>query len=145
MQIDFYILEESGRQQALRYACQLIEKACESSQKIYIHTDSQQDAERMNDLLWIYRDDTFLPHQIYNPADDSPPPVQIGFGDIPAAQQDVLVNLGMQVPAVFQQFQRVIEIVFSDPHVQQLGRERFRQYRDQGCELNTYKIKANEL
>ena len=145
MQIDFYILDISGRQQALRFACQLLEKVSDTAEKIYVHTDSSQEAQQIDELMWIYRDDSFLPHQLYSENDETPPAIQIGHGDIPASQQNILLNLSKQVPANFQQFQHIIEIVFADPSMQQFGRDRYRYYRDQGHDINTHKLKANEL
>lgn len=141
MQVDFYILETGNAQQSLFYACQLIEKAYQDQQKVYIHANSKEEAERLDNLLWTYKEDSFLPHQIYQET-DFPPPIQIGTGNPPSDQQDLLINLNHLIPNFYTQFKRVIEIVFADPQVQQLARERFKQYRDQGCLMNTFKIKS---
>lgn len=145
MKVDFHILEEATCQRSWHYACQLIEKAYTDNRKVFIYLNSSEEAERMDTLLWTFREDSFIPHNVYNANDDSPPPVQIGHGAKPQHHQDILLNLSRELPAFFAQFTQVIEIVFSDPHVQQLARERYKQYRDQNCELNTFKIKANEL
>jgi DNA polymerase-3 subunit chi len=55
------------------------------------------------------------------------------------------MNLSRDIPAFYSQFKHVIEIVFPDPVVQQLARTRYKQYRDQGHEINTIKVKANEI
>ncbi len=144
MQVDFYVLEISHTQRAWLYACQLIEKAYQAEQKVYVHAKSLADAERLDTMLWTYKDDSFLPHQIYQET-DYPPPIQIGVGNPPSDQQDLLINLDEQIPSFYTQFKRVIEVIYADANIQQLGRERFKQYRDQGCQINTYKIKANEL
>jgi DNA polymerase-3 subunit chi len=145
--VDFYILEQASGLKSLHYACLLIEKAHQQDQRVYIHTNSPEDAERIDMLLWTYRDDSFLPHSIYDAADENSPPIRIGFdkGYAASGNDHVLVNLDKEIPSFFHKFNRIIEIVFSDPTVQQLARERFKKYRDQGCEMNTYKIKASEL
>ncbi len=143
--IDFYILDTSSGQRSLLFACRLLEKAYEAAQSVYIHAPSQEEAERLDQLLWTYRDDSFIPHNLYQAADPFPPPIQIGYGETPPPHQAILLNLASAVPAFYQQFPRIIEIVFSDPSVQQLARERYRYYRDQGCNMTNYKIKANEL
>lgn len=144
MKIDFHVLEETTNQRAWQYTCQLVEKSHAEQRKVFIYTNSAADAERMDKLLWTYRDDSFIPHDIVTQLDDYPPPVQISHLPAPAAQQDILINLSENIPAFLGQFKQVIEIVFTDPLVQQLARERFKQYRDQGFELNTHKIKASE-
>jgi len=35
--------------------------------------------------------------------------------------------------------------VFCHPTMQQLARERYKQYRDQGRDITTYKIKSSDL
>lgn len=140
MNIDFYILEKASNQQALLHACQLVAEAYAKKETIYIHTASKAEAERMDTLLWTFQDDSFLPHKLYDPADDFLPSIQIGFDLPPLSPCDLLVNLTRETPAFYSKFNRMIEIVFADPLVQQLARERFRQYRDQGHQLNTHKI-----
>lgn len=149
MKIDFYVLETSNAQQSLRFTCQLIEKLYTDEQKqIYVQFNSRADAERFDSLLWTYRDDSFLPHNFYNQLDDEQSPITLGFIDneieSPDDHTDVLINLSREIPAFYDQFEHVIEIIFADPLIQQLGRERYKQYRELGHNINTIKLKANE-
>lgn len=139
MVVDFYVLNEnSGQQQSLAFACQLIEKAYLQQQTVYVHTSSAEDAERIDNLLWTFKDDSFIPHALYQANDPSPPAVQIGHGEA-LVKANILVNLCNKIPAFYQQYPRIIEIVFNDPIVQQLARERYKQYREQQYEINTIK------
>ncbi|HTM62964.1 MAG TPA: DNA polymerase III subunit chi [Gammaproteobacteria bacterium] len=142
MQIDFYVMEKMGRMQALRELCLLLEKPYADGEKVYIHTGSKEAAEQLDKLLWTYRDDSFLAHEIKETSETNAP-ILIGISEIPQQTSGVLVNLSTEIPSFYQQFNRVIEIVFEEPAVQQAARERFRQYREQGCELNTHKMKVN--
>lgn len=141
MKIDFYVLEDTSYQQALIKACQLIETAYGNGQTVYIHVPSQEEAARLDTFLWTFRDDSFIPHQLHDKTDTNPPPVQIGHTDSPPIA-DILINLSKDAPTTYQKFPHLIEIVFSDPSVQQLARDRYRQYREQGCEITTHKIKV---
>ena len=141
MQIDFYVMEDANRMAALRELCLLLEAPYAQQQPIYIHTASAADADQIDKLLWTYRDDSFLAHQISG-ASDSAAPIEIGVAENTPRTTEILVNLSNQIPAFYQQFKRVIEIVFADPAVQQNARDRFRQYREHGCELNTHKMKV---
>jgi DNA polymerase-3 subunit chi len=147
MNVDFFVLDAAKHQQALLYACKLVEQAHQDKQSIYIHMNNAEEAERFDALLWTYREDSFLPHTIFKADNINPPPIQIGFGELnlpEAATQGLLLNFAHAVPAFYTKFNRVAEIVFTDPVVQQLARERFKQYRNNGCEITTHKIKANE-
>jgi len=143
-QIDFYILETVAHErQSYYFACQLVEKLHTEQKRIYLYMNSRHQAERIDALLWTYRDHAFLPHNLYDTADDYPPPIQIGFEDtVPSQHGEILINFAQQIPAFYKQFKHIIEIVFNDPHVQQLARDRYKQYRHQQHEINTHKIKA---
>lgn len=143
MIVHFHILENASGMQALIYACTLLEQAYQRNESVYVHTNSREDAEKLDNLLWTFRDDSFVPHQLHDPNADLPPPIQIGHGAIPQGKYKLLINLSREFPTSYSQFNEVAEIVFADPLVQQLARDRFRQYRDQGHELITHKIKAN--
>jgi len=145
MKIDFYVLEAASGQRSLHFACQLLEKAHADNQRVYVNTNSREETERLDALLWNYRDDSFIPHNIYRQTEDYPPSIQIGNDLTPETHNNILLNLSRDVPAFYTQFQHVIEIIFTDPVVQQLGRARYKQYRDQGHEINTIKVKANEI
>lgn len=145
VKIDFYVLETTGGQQSLFFACQLIEKIYAEHQQLYVHTNSREEAERLDALLWTYHDDSFLPHSLYQPDVISSAPIQIGYGEAPKEMTKVMLTLCSAIPAFYEQFTEVMEIVFPDPPVQQLARERYRQYRDQGHDVNTHKLKTLSL
>jgi DNA polymerase-3 subunit chi len=53
---------------------------------------------------------------------------------------DVLVNLSNRLPSGLERFARVAEIIDADPQRRQLGRERFKAYRDQKLSLKTHQL-----
>jgi len=135
--VAFHILNDASQQRSLRYVCQLVEQAYERQETVYIHTRDAEQAERVNALLWTYRDDSFLPHQLVPAGGVSETSIQIGFQTIPDNRTDVLVNLTDHIPTHLPMCLRIIEIVFADKNVQQLARDRYRQYRAQGCHIET--------
>lgn len=143
--IDFYILSEGDAQTRWQLACRLIEKGYKNQHRIYIHTENKTDAHRLDELLWTYREDSFLPHNLYGEGPEPTPPIQIGFDTTPDKQRDILINLSNQVPAFFEQFNRVMEIVPNDPAIQACSRENYRTYRTQGYEITTHKLQTVEL
>ncbi len=142
--INFYVLKAGSSQQRPVFACRLAEKAFSHGVQIYIHTDSAGETTRLDDLLWTYRDGSFLPHLPVDDADRSDPdhltPILIGHGEAPGGQDGLLINLSAGVPAFFSRFQRVAEIVSGDETDKELARERFRFYRDRGYELETHTL-----
>lgn len=134
-QIDFYILGSLNRMQ---FACRLAEKVFGLGHRLFIHTESEQDARTLDDLLWTFRDRSFLPH--CRAGTDAEAAIQIGDGTEPAGEFQVLMNLASQVPAFFSRFERVAEMVDQDAEVRALGRERFRFYKDRGYPLETHNL-----
>ncbi len=142
MKVDFYILDTPSGQQSLFYTCGLIEKCYADKQPVYVHVSSSDEAERLDTLLWTFRDDSFVPHNLYQEKSDVA--VQIGYGTQVPDYQGILINLAHDIPTFYLQFQQLIEIVFASPSVQQAGRERYRHYREQNFALTTHKIRVNE-
>ena len=145
--IDFYLIPDRSEKKRLLFACHFIEEAYKQQHRIYIHTENQTLAQELDELLWTYREDSFLPHELYinkaiNTTINTIIPIQIGFNSIPPnAQQDILINLDNNVtaPKFYLQFKHIVELVSDDPIVQTAARERYKFYRAQGAIINTHK------
>lgn len=142
--IDFYILPEATANARLQFACRLVEKAYKQKHTIYIHAEDQSMAHELDEMLWTYRDDSFLPHNLYGDGPDPAPPIQIGFDAIPEKPKGILLNLSTQVPTFHLQFARVLELIANNTSAQEMGRERYRFYRSQNFEINTHKLQTIE-
>lgn len=142
--IDFYILSDTNEEVRWRTICRLIEKAHKNRHRIYIHTENQADAHKLDELLWTYREDSFLPHNLYGEGPEPAPPIQIGFGVTPEKHRDILINLSSNVPEFFAQFLRILECVSGDAKQQELARERYRYYRSQNQNITTHKLETVE-
>jgi DNA polymerase-3 subunit chi len=134
--VDFYIINnQSSREQI---ACKITEKAYQQDNRIHIHTESSVHSKRMDDLLWVYDEESFIPHDA-GPSISEHSTVCISHEAEPACH-DVLINLSSDVPVFFSRFERVAEIIDQDPQRKQQGRERYRFYQDRGYELKTHQI-----
>lgn len=138
--IDFYIMQEPGRDARFDFVCRLVEKAYKNRHRIYIHTENEQDAFILDELLWTYRDDSFLPHNLVGEGPEPSPPIQVGFQQKPSNQRDILINLSHNIPEFYTQFARVIEIVSQDETIQTMSREHYRMYRSYGFDITTHKL-----
>lgn len=136
--IDFYVLDGHDPGQRLRTACKLISKAFGLGHRIHVHTGSPALSRQMDELLWTFRDVSFIPHEVEG--DDPDCPVQICHGREPVRAGEILVNLDESVPLFFSRFERVAEIVNQEPAVRDAGRERYRFYRDRGYALTHHRL-----
>jgi len=137
-QVDFYVLDRVDEHSRNTLACKLAEKAWRMENTIHIHTMTQAAAERLDELLWTFRDGSFVPHELVG--GDSGAPVTIGFGDAQVAPRDLLITLCDEIPPFAQDFPRVAELVTSEESCRMKSRQRYAIYRDQGHKLETYKI-----
>ena len=120
--IDFYVLENNHIQAQTQLACRLADKAYSKQHQIYIHTNTQQDSEQLDQFMWVYQDRSFLPHCLYDTAESAETPILIGHGHDPEHTTDVLINLADEVPTFCSRFERIIELVTGDETTRQSGR-----------------------
>lgn len=139
--VDFYLLKKEGAQFRQTFACRLAEKAYRLKNTVHIHTVSRDDAQRLNELLWTFRDGSFVPHDVVDNSDLSKlSPVSIGCADDAVEARDLLINLCDDIPAFAETFPRVAELVSSDETSKQESRKRFVAYREKGHTLETHDV-----
>ncbi len=62
--VSFYVGNSQSLQARLRLACKLVEKAQMQALHTYIHLDSHNSCQQMDELIWTYNDLSFIPHNI---------------------------------------------------------------------------------
>jgi len=140
-QVDFYVLKASGETNRQRFACRLAEKAYRLKNTVHIQVADQQSAAQIDELLWTFRDGSFVPHEVLDNSTDKPAsPVTIGSDAVPSAEYDLLINLTNSIPEASASFPRVAEIVTSDDESKKYSRQRFAEYRNAGHELDSHKL-----
>ncbi len=138
--IDFYVLKTGKFNLQEHFACQLAEKIYKSGHQLLIHTESQNSARNLDNMLWTFRDCGFIPHALYQKSHNAIEPVIISHFDDIDSHSDVMLNMAQQVPSFFSRFQRVTEIVNNDPNDKETARARFKFYRDRGYQIVTHDV-----
>ncbi len=140
--VDFYVLSEEGMEVVWRYACRLAEKAAVLGHRIFVLTASAAESARLDELLWTFNDRSFLPHEIATPHSPAHEKVAVLLGQeaAPAGYRQLLINLTAELPPEVDQYERIAEIVDNDPERKRQARERFRQYRERGCTLESHNV-----
>jgi len=137
--VDFYILSDSAGDR-LGFTCRLVDKAYQLGHRIYIHTDNDGDAMRLDELLWTFRAASFIPHTRSGGHHDEITPVHIGTSGTPQSSYELLVNLGAEVPPFYDRFARLAEVVAHDESQRINGRRRYREYKEAGCDVHNHAI-----
>ncbi len=132
-----------------RYTCRLARKIfslateAQALKKIVV-VGAQSDLETLNELLWSFSTEDFLPHCYIDDDAASFTPIVLAtafdesqFEQIP--HQDVFIHLGQEILAdiekITNRFERVIEVVSMEEEDVLAGRERYKRYRTMGLEL----------
>jgi DNA polymerase-3 subunit chi len=134
----FYPLDQSDREQVLLFACRLVEKARSLGHSVHLLSESDTEARQLDDLLWHFRPDSFLPHTLLTAdrrEDDTG--VTVGAPDQQPLVLDVLVNLHGSIWEHHGRFRDIRDLVPADDSGRQLGRDRYRHYQDLGYALDT--------
>ena len=137
--VDFYVLASGGDQERLRTACRVVEKAWQQGHAVWLTTDDERQAEQIDQLLWTFRQNSFVPHErgTAGTIDDGAVHI-VTLGSVPAG--GVHVNVAAAALPLPLTGERVAEIIPADGPGRAAGRERFRAYRAQGYELTTHNI-----
>ena len=135
---DFYLIAKPRfRDEPLKLVCELARKACDAGQPLLVLADSAAQAEALDELLWEFDPDAYVPHQVAGiDEDDDLAPVLIAAPDCDAALRPLVLNL--RAAAVPAGFERVLEVVPADESARGPLRERWRAYQASGVEVNKH-------
>lgn len=138
MRVDFYLLQQTAGSARWLLACRLLEKAYLKGHKVFVYCNNQHDAEHLDELLWTFKEDSFIPHNLQGEGPEPSPAVQIGFNDDPRGYHDILLNMSDTIPQFYKRFQRVMEIVGDEEDAKERSRQHYREYKAKQCELYTH-------
>ncbi len=135
--IDFYISDRPGERELI--ACRLCEKAYRHGLSITIHCPDAVRLQRLDDLLWTFRQGSFLPHERHR-GDNDDVPILLTEGEGPV--RDVLINLSdaPEPPPNFASHLRLLEIIDGEEGVRTPARSRYKAYEQQGYPLQTHTL-----
>jgi len=134
---DFYLIDKPRfRENPLLLVCELAKKAFRTDQKTLIMTNTLEQAEQLDELLWSFEEDAFIPHQIAGDEDDDLTPLLIVAPGVSTSDRSLVINLRDECASG--NFERVLEVVPADPASRTGSRERWRIYQQQGFELKKY-------
>ena len=138
MRADFYLITKPRfRDEPLRLVCELVKKAFAADQPTLILARDRSQAEALDDLLWAFEADAYIPHQIAGEDEDEDnTPVLIASPDTDSPIRPLIINLRDE--AFAGACERVLEVVPADPAARDPLRRRWKDYQARGFELNKY-------
>ena len=142
--VDFYLLNTLEHEDVYRFTCRLVDKAYLLQKRTYIKVNSHEQGQRLDELLWTFRDISFIPHCYLgiNSGFDPMLPVNIAIDKPSELDAEILFNLSHEVPSYFPEFSRIIEVVSAEKGNKNHSRQKYKFYKTQNCQLTTHNISA---
>lgn len=114
-------------------------------QKTTILCATQSQAEALDEFIWQYPADQFVPHNLHGEGPDLGTPLEIIWLDAynkvsSLKNRTVLICLAQTFIDGFNQFAQIVDFVSVDESAKALARQRYKQYKAAGCQLE-YKAK----
>ena len=129
------------------YTCRLVRKATRAGASVVL-TGPPAALVHFDRALWTFDDLEFLPHAMPKPGEQvaerlrAATRVWLLQDAAEATQHDVLVNLGVDAPAGFESFAKVIEIVTPDEADRNVARTRWKHYANRGYAIAKHGVSA---
>ncbi|CTP91578.1 DNA polymerase III subunit chi [Xanthomonas translucens pv. graminis] len=138
MRADFYLIAKPRfLTEPLRLVCELARKANDANLWTLVLARDQAQAEELDELLWAFDDDAYIPHQIAGAdVDEEEAQVLIVPPGVEAPSRALVINL--RDDAYLGACERVLEVVPADPAAREPLRERWKQYKALGFEVSKY-------
>lgn len=134
---DFYLIQKDRfREEPLLLVCELARKAHDANLWTLVLARDAEQAERLDELLWEFDEDAYIPHQLAGDDEDELAPVLIATPETDAPMRPLVINLRDE--PVNGTFDRVLEVVPADDSARGPLRERWKQYQSRGLELKKY-------
>ncbi|MFC0267279.1 DNA polymerase III subunit chi [Kushneria aurantia] len=139
--IDFYVLSATTAEARLDFACRLAETIYRKGYRLHLHCEDEAMAAGLDDRLWTFRHDAFVPHVRLDDQRLPPAPVTLGWQDAaPPPGIEALLNLHPDIPDWFSRFPRVAEIISQQQTVLSAKRACWQAYRERGYEVESHRI-----
>ena len=135
---DFYLIAKPRfRDDPLLLVCELARKAHDAGSATLILARDLEQAEALDDALWAFDPDAYIPHQIVGQdEDEDEAPVLIASPESDAPGRTLIINLRDE--AVTLPCERVLEVVPADESAREPQRQRWREYKARGFDLNKH-------
>lgn len=132
-EVRFYHLQRQSQEQVLPV---LLSKALERGHKILVKMSDEQEVEKMNEHLWTFHPDSFLPHGSEKDGHPEVQPVWLTHKDDNANGADVLIVGAGAGSTIQADFDLCCEMLNGhDDEAVQAARLRWKVYKERGFDV----------
>ncbi|SFD77683.1 DNA polymerase III subunit chi [Pseudoalteromonas denitrificans] len=109
--------------------------------RVFIYTNGTTDSHVIDEYLWSFEANSFVPHNLQGEGPANGAPVEIGHST-PVGNRKVLINLATNVPDFINRFNQVFDFVPDDQMLKQAARDRYKYLRQMGVNMTTQDIET---
>ena len=135
--VNFYLKETTEDADIQHLTCLVIQKAWRSGYQIYVLFDTVEESTYFDDLLWTFKNDSFVPHALYSEAADSPIVIGTVADQCP---QHCTAIVTRQSEALSNYHLRIMDIIGTGETAREKARDRYRFYKRAGIEPQMHKL-----
>lgn len=129
----------------IAYACRLLRKASRQGGRVVVVAEAPV-LQALDAVLWSFSATDFVAHTLATTDTTvlAASPVLLLESALEAPHQQVLLQLGDAVPAGFERFERLIEVVTLDEDDRVLARQRWKHYEGRGYVIEQKNLKLKD-
>ena len=144
--VDFYLLKSSAFSDQIGFCCRLSEKALAQENKIHIQTKDPIHSDALDEALWSFKAESFLPHAIgQNQHQDYPITIDSqALEQNSNAHRDLLILLCSEIPRNHANFGRMCVIVSNQDSDIQQAREQYKHFKTQGLDVHIHDMRDDK-
>jgi DNA polymerase III subunit chi len=142
----FFVLKQQDESHAkaddhFSLAAQIAADQYRLGHRVFVFVDNTDTAHAIDETIWSFDPDSFVPHNLQGEGPKGGAPVEIGTTP-PVGNRKVLINLAAQLPDFIRRFNQVFDFVPVEALAKQAARERFKKLRQLGANITTQDINS---
>lgn len=137
---DLYLLSTPSISEQLEFCCRLCEKAIDDFKRIHIQTEQSTQNEALDSMLWTFKAESFLPHEV-GQEKQALTPIIIDTENLLAdsfLNSNLLILLTSSLPDNAEKFDRMCIVVRNDEADIQQARQLYKQLAQQKIDVRIH-------
>lgn len=135
--VDLYLLKSNAYSDQIDFCCRLTEKAFALKQTIHILTEDNLQSDALNEALWAFKAESFLPHGL-GQKNHAEFPITIdseALEENDEVRRNLLILLSTKLKGEVKNFDRMCVIVPNRENEIQQARLQYKHLKQQGIEV----------
>mgnify|MGYP000314676678 CR=1 FL=1 len=117
----------------------LLQKILSAGHRVVVRCQDADRVARLNEFLWTYQPESFIPHGAENDGFKEDQPVFLTDGDDNPNGADILIRLSGSECTTFSSYARVLDLFEGSDPQKQAARKRWTELKEKGYPLEHYK------